>query len=355
MNTKVRITLIGIASLLLAAVFYFWVAFGDFVWSAMTVKKVDDGLYYMEYRGDDGFEEFMKRGGASSITEVSAYISEFISHGFFNAPKVNPPLKPIACATLSVKTPEGGAMTARNFDYSYGNGLILHTIPDKGYETVTTFSTDFFGFGKGYLPEGFRNQYMALASLMLALDGINEKGLTVSVLDAGDKVVTNQKTSKPDLTTTVAVMYLLKNAADINEAISLLNKIDMHSDPGSAYHLFISDATGKGVAVEYVDNILVVTPSAFLTNHYLCKEKFRIGLNEGDHRHEKLRERYREAGGIMDNLLLTSAIKSVVQLPNEKAIIGGTLWTMIMDQTNPMVTYYSRRHFNKAFNVEFTK
>lgn len=270
-------------------------------------------------------------------------------------PQVNPPVKPIACATLTVKTTEGGAMTARNFDYTYGNGLILHTIPNKGYETVTTFSTDFFGFGEGYLPEGFKNQYMALASLMLALDGVNEKGLTVSVLDAGDKVVTNQETSKPDMTTTVAVMFLLKNAANIKEALALLSKTDMHSDPGSAYHLFISDATGKGVAVEYVDNKMVVTPSPFLTNHYICKEKYMTGLHESDHRHEKLMKQYNESNGVMDNLQLTSAIKSVVQHPDKKAIVGGTLWTMIMDQTNHKVTYYSRRHFDKPFVVEFSK
>jgi hypothetical protein len=62
----------------------------------------------------------------------------------------------------------------------------MHTIPDEGYESITTFSTDFFGFGENYKPEGFKNQYIALAGMFMALDGLNEKGLAIAVLDAGD-------------------------------------------------------------------------------------------------------------------------------------------------------------------------
>ena len=246
-------------------------------------------------------------------------------------------------------------MMARNFDFPYGTAMILHTTPDDGYESITTFSTDFFGFGENYKPEGFQNQFMALASLFMALDGINEKGLAIAVLDAGDKVVTKQDTPKPDLTTTSAVQYLLKNAANVKEALELLRGIDMNSDPGSAYHFSMADATGRSVSVEYVDNRMVVTESPFVTNHYLCKEKFEVGLHEGDHRHEKLMEQYQKTGGVMNEEQLTKAITSVTQLPEKGAIVGGTLWTMVMDLKHPSVTYYSRRHFDKPFHFELSQ
>lgn len=246
-------------------------------------------------------------------------------------------------------------MMARNFDFPYGTAMILHTIPDEGFESITTFSTDFLGFGENYKPEGFQNQFMALASLFMALDGINEKGLAIAVLDAGDKVVTKQDTPKSDLTTTSAVQYLLKNAANVKEALELLRGIDMNSDPGSAYHLSMADATGRSVAVEYVDNRMVVTESPFVTNHYLCKEKFEVGLHEGDHRHEELMEQYQKTGGVMNEDQLTKAIASVTQLPKKGAIVGGTLWTMVMDLTHPSVTYYSLRHFDKPFHFTFSR
>ena len=33
----------------------------------------------------------------------------------------------------------------------------------------------------------------------------------------------------------------------------------------------------------------------------------------------------------------------------------GTAWTLVMDLTNPSVTYYSRRHFDKPIHFEFER
>ena len=352
MKKELKIALLSVLGLVIVAGVLVWLQFGSLVQGAMSCEKLDDGMYYMEYRGDDGFKELMDRGGCNDVSVLASYVMEFLSKGYFKPDSIDVPIKPVGCSTLTVKTPENGVMMARNFDYSYGTALIMHTIPDEGYESITTFSTDFFGFGENYKPEGFRNQYMALAGLFMALDGLNEKGLAIAVLDAGDKVVTCQDTSKPNLTTTTAVQYLLKNAANIDEALALLKASDMNSDPGSAYHLSMADTTGRSVAVEYVDNQMVVTESPFVTNHYLCEEKFMVGLHEGDHRHEKLMEQYDAAGGVMNAKQLTETIASVTQLPEKGAIVGGTLWTMVMDLSHPSVTYYSLRHFDKPFHFE---
>ena len=354
MKKALNIALFSVLGLVVVAGVLVWMEFGSLIKGAMSCEKLDEGMYYMEYAGDDGFDELMKRGGCTNINVLANYVTDFLSKGHFKTAEIDCPLKPVGCSTLTVSTPDGGVMMARNFDFPYGTAMILHTTPDDGYESITTFSTDFFGFGENYKPEGFQNQFMALASLFMALDGINEKGLAIAVLDAGDKVVTKQDTPKPDLTTTSAVQYLLKNAANVKEALELLRGIDMNSDPGSAYHFSMADATGRSVAVEYVDNRTVVTESPFVTNHYLCKEKFEVGLHEGDHRHEKLMEQYLKTGGVMNEEQLTKAITSVTQLPEKGAIVGGTLWTMVMDLKHPSVTYYSRRHFDKPFHFELT-
>ena len=354
MKKGLKIALLSVLGLVIVAGVLVWMEFGALIKGANSCVKLDDGMYYMEYKGDDGFKELMDRGGCNDISVLASYVMEFLSKGYFKPDSINVPIKPVGCSTLTVKTPEDGVMMARNFDYPYGTALIIHTIPNEGYESITTFSTDFFGFGENYKPEGFKNQYMALTGLFMALDGLNEKGLAIAVLDAGDKVVTRQDTSKPDLTTTTAVQYLLKNAANIDEALALLKASDMNSDPGSAYHFSMADATGRSVAVEYMENQMVVTESPFVTNHYLCEEKFLVGLHEGDHRHEKLMEQYDAAGGVMNADHLTETIASVTQLPEKGAIVGGTLWTMVMDLTHPSVTYYSLRHFDKPFHFKLS-
>ena len=80
-----------------------------------------------------------------------------------------------------------------------------------------------------------------------------------------------------------------------------------------------------------------------------------MGLHEGDHRHEKLMEQYDKTGGVMNEKQLTKAIASVTQLPEKGAIVGGTLWTMVMDLKHPSVTYYSRRHFDKPLHFTLSR
>jgi predicted choloylglycine hydrolase len=174
--------------------------------------------------------------------------------------------------------------------------------------------------------------------------------LAIADLMAGDTVQTHQRTSKPDLTTTAAISYILKNAANVAEALKLLDSIDMHSDIGSAHHYAMSDASGRSVVVEYVDNEMVVVESPALANHYLCEQKLNVGLTEGDDRYDRLCQRINQTHGVMNEKQLTETIAAVSQ-PQRKGFLG-TAWTMVMDLKHPSVTYYSRRHFDKPFHFE---
>ena len=73
-----------------------------------------------------------------------------------------------------------------------------------------------------------------------------------------DTAETHQQTDKPDLTTTTAIRLLLDRAATVDEAISLLRQYDMNSSIGLAHPLSLSDASGKRVVVEYVDDEMLV-------------------------------------------------------------------------------------------------
>ena len=330
-----------------------WMKFGSLVKGAMSVQKLDEGLYYMEYKGDDGFAGLIESGGGKSSGELVGYVMNFLSKGFYNPPLTPAPAQ-YGCSALTARTPDDEVLMGRNFDFSSATGLVLHTRPKHGYETITTFNVEFFGFGSDWVPEGFVNQYMALSGLFFALDGLNEKGLAVADLMAGDDAVTHQESGKPALTTTSAICYLLKNAATVDEALELLRGIDMHSDIGAAHHYAISDATGRSVVVEYVDNRMEVVESPAVTNHYLCAAKLNVGLYEGDCRYDYLCSQFEAAGGVMDKRQLSEAIAAVSQPPAQGDRLG-TAWTMVMDLTSPSVTYYSRRHFDKPFRFSFQR
>ena len=352
MKKVLKIALFSVLGLVVVFGVLMWLEFGPLVKGALSAEKMDDGLYYMEYKGDDGFDELMTRGGFEGADQMVSYIIEYLSRGHYK-PEVQTQKTAFGCSALTVKTPDGGVMMGRNFDFPSAIGVVLHTIPDRGYETITTFNVEFYGFGEDYKPEGFMNQYLALTGLFVALDGINEKGFAIADLMAGDSIQTHQRTSKPDLTTTAAISYLLTNAANVDEALDLLRGIDMHSDIGSAHHYAMADASGKHVVVEYVNNEMVVVESPAVANHYLCDAKLNVGLAEGDDRYARLCERYEQTGGVMNEKQLTETIETVSQ-PEKEGFLG-TAWTMVMDLKHPSVTYYSRRHFDKPLHFELKK
>ncbi|MBP5220627.1 MAG: linear amide C-N hydrolase [Bacteroidaceae bacterium] len=352
MKKTLKIALCGTLCLALVAALMVWLKFGSLIKGAMSVEKLDDGLYYMEYTGDDGFDGLVEQGGAKTSGELSGYIINFLSQGYYKS-EIKTKKTDYGCSTLAARTSDGNVLMGRNFDYPSALGMIIHTIPEHGYETITTFNMEFYEFGDDYKPEGFRNQYMALAGLFCALDGINEKGLAIADLVTGDSVQAHQNTDKPDMTTTVALRYMLNKAANVDEALKLLEGIDMHSDIGFGHHYAMADASGRSVVVEYVDNKIVVTETPAVANHYLCKENLNVGLKEGDDRYDRLCKRFEQAGGVMSVNQLTEAIESASQ-PEREGFLG-TAWTMVMNLTNPSVTYYSRRHFDKPFTFSLKR
>ncbi len=352
MKKGLKIALWSVLGLVIVTGVLVWMEFGPLVKGAMSAEKLDDGLYYMEYRGDDGFDGLMAKGGCEKADDIVGYIIEFLSKGHYKT-DVNTSKESYGCSALTVGTPDGDVLMGRNFDFTSAIGVIMHCIPDKGYETITTFNVEFYGFGEDFKPEGFKNQYLCLTGLFVALDGVNEKGLAIADLMAGDTIETHQRTSKPDLTTTAAISYMLKNAANVDEALKLLEGIDMHSDIGSAHHYAMADASGRSVVVEYVDNDMVVVESPAVANHYLCEQKLNVGLTEGDDRYDRLCQRFDQTHGVMSEKQLTEAIAAVSQSPCEGFL--GTAWTMVMDLTHPSVTYYSRRHFDKPFHFDLSR
>ena len=352
MKKGLKITLLSVLGLVIVLGVLVWMEFGALIKGANSCVKLDDRLYYMEYKGDDGFDGLIAKGGFEKADDMVGYIIEFLSKGHYK-PEVETSKEPYGCSALTVKTPDGSVMMGRNFDFPSAIGLIMHCIPDKGYETITTFNVEFYNFGEDFKPEGFKNQYMCLSGLFVALDGINEKGLAIADLMAGDSIETHQRTSKPDLTTTAAISYMLKNAANVDEALKLLESIDMHSDIGAAHHYAMADVSGKSVVVEYVDNKMVVTESPAVANHYLCEQKLNVGLTEGDDRYDRLCQRFDQTQGVMSEKQLTDAIATVSQ-PQRKGFLG-TAWTMVMDLSHPSVTYYSLRHFDKPFHFALSR
>lgn len=324
-----------------------WSMFGTQVKAASSVKKLDDGLYYMDYDGDYGFARFLEQGGASNVGVMANYITEFLSHGFVKTSNAQAQERNYGCSTLYLENKEGGYLMGRNFDWTKCNSvMIVHTKSKDAYESYSTCNMDFLGFGEDWKPEGFANQYMAIAAIYVPLDGMNEKGLMIADLMAGDLVETHQNTEKPDLTTTTAIRAMLDYAANVDEAIALLEKYDMNSDIGSAHHYAISDASGRSVTVEWVNNEMVVTETDTLTNHYLAEAKYGIGNELSKTRMETMKQAKADKNGVMTQTELQEVMKSVSQgnyVSNE-----ATQWTVLYNTKEMSLEYFWQENYERS-------
>ena len=140
-------TLFRIISFLISAVVVTWIMFGSLVKGALSVTKLDEGIYCLEFSGNDGFDGFLKQGGAAGPMELSAYITKFMSRGFSRPPKAEPQPQDFGCSTMAVATPDGERFMGRNFDWESCRCIISKVNPRGGYSYISAFNPDFFGFG----------------------------------------------------------------------------------------------------------------------------------------------------------------------------------------------------------------
>ena len=208
-------------------------------------------------------------------------------------------------------------------------------------------NVDFIRQGTGFASHFLRDEMLTVAALYAPLDGMNEKGLCVSVNMIQDGDTISQSTEKPDITTTTAIRMLLNQAADVDEAIALLEQYDFHASMGYMIHLAIADNTGKSVAVEYIDNEMNVIETPLLTNFYLAEgEKNGIGTSQSHTRFEILEETLEDTS-VMDSGQVRDALTSV-----SKGNFGefeSTEWSVVFDQSALTAEYYHREDYSKSY------
>lgn len=252
-----------------------------------SIKHIEGDLYTVDYQVDYKLDRVLEKG-LSSVEELEAIISDEL---FFGYPiKTNENL--FGCSAFAAKTPEGKRIVGRNFDYAQGGALLVYTQPNNGYRSYSMVSLSHLGVSKeeGTMPETLTGKLSIIASPYGCVDGLNEKGLSVSVLELQTET-TRQDNGKKDIITTVAVRMLLDKCSSTKEAITMLEEYDMHSSAGMPYHLLISDASGHTVIVEWPENKMNVVNQSIATNFQLSNGK-NFGVGIGHDRYDMIKETF---------------------------------------------------------------
>lgn len=313
--------------------------------SIQTIDE-DKPIYTMEYNTDYHMNEILERGAASD-KELSEILTEYISHGFYSTDGVSA-AEP-GCSSLTAISPEGNMVWGRNFDWYYSVPIIVKSTPKEGYASIATCEfTNITGDSSVRL-DSMPNKFLAVAAYYVPMDGVNEKGLCVSDQEVNEGGMEFVDTDKTNLTITMAIRMLLNKAATVDEALELLDQYDIAPSGSVSHHLIISDATGKSVAVEFVDGKQIAVESPYITNFNMANGDMEAGGESARDRYLTLKEEYEKTDGVMDLSQLTKAMEKVSQKEGK----WQTRWTLCYQFTEgqPVAFYYFNGNYDKPVTV----
>ncbi|MBR4727631.1 MAG: linear amide C-N hydrolase [Clostridia bacterium] len=219
-----------------------------------SARKLDDNIYLLDYRCNYHLPELMEKG-VSSIGELMAFAADVLTFGLrVFRPGTD---EGAGCTTFEAFTPEGQHLLARNFDFRIAPCFVVWTHPENGYASLSVVDNNFMAYGTALRFHRF-NAYRTLLAPYCCVDGINEKGLAIAVLQLRAKATNQKEPGKKDITTTAMIRAVLDTCANVDEAVALIKKYNMHDSLWTNYHYQIVDASGRSVVVEYIDSVLHV-------------------------------------------------------------------------------------------------
>ena len=263
--------------------------------NSMT-KISDRDLYMINYTNDYYLEDLLKQG-VNSINSIYSYAySRFGNiYNFYTTKSI---LDLLACSAFNVHNDKKQNLFGRNFDFPFTPSFIVWTQPKNGYKSISFV----LGGLLGMLYETDIDKDKLLLLPYSPLDGLNEHGLGISVLVAGEGLNYDNHQHNPyklDLTTSVMIRAVLDTCKTTQEAIDLFKAYNMH-DPmkNLAFHFFITDKEGNSSIIEYLGEEMKVyknnefnyTKYLYLTNYYISKPVGE-GNNRGADRYQTLKEK----------------------------------------------------------------
>ena len=312
---KVLLWILGILAALVLAVLCIW---GGELRTLSTLASVDGNpyLFQMEYKAGYDLDDVISKD-VDTNAELLDYVVGRIGKGLpikIKSAQVadeNGELATFNCTSFQAAKADGnGFWFGRNYDYFKNPSLVTISRPKKGYASIAVSDMSHFGYSLEKLPDSFLTSLSCLASIYAPVDGMNEKGLCTSIM-ALPKQAAQQDTERHNVGTTIIMRLWLDRCATVQEALDLLETVDVRHDAavGSGYHYMVADANGDCAVVEFDKDdgwkTMVVrkeadAPFMLVTNHLLSGKYYTTEPDPAvGNPHSKSWWRYETAGAYL--------------------------------------------------------
>ena len=313
-------------------------------------------LYRMDVKYDYNLNNLVGYGLDNDQKVMDAIIKEALP---FLPVKVSPP--DFSCSAFSLKTVDGKVLMGRNYDFATNtSAMLVFNEPVDGYRSVAFAALS--NLSTRVANEKLKSKFASLAAPFVALDGMNEKGVSIAVLTLDTKP-TVQNTGKPNIATSSAIRLVLDKAASTQQAVDLLKGYDMISTANRDYHFYINDASGDGRVVEYdfggERRELVDTKTRSVTNFFIKyidkydEKQDELGnrYGHGKDRYDKMEEVFENANGDFTKTVAWQALKTASQEPGA-SLTSNTQWSIVFNNSDLTLEFALRRNWDEIIQYD---
>jgi hypothetical protein len=306
-------------------------------------------MFSMEFYGDYNIDKAFNNGVDVKNIEKSTldlYFPKFLSKIIYEkiVPKNGIVNKIGECSTVFYKNKNGNILVGRNYDFENDALLIIKTKNRKHNKSVAVLNLKFLDLDVDKLKNiKLSNRFNLLLAPYVVNDGMNEFGLVLTEMSDFNSQLPLYEENKPDLFEPLFYRIILDYAKNVDEALTIVNKFNMHF-PLNSSHFMLCDNSGKSIVVEYLNNKIVTVESnknwQVSTNHIL------YGKNENQN--DSICSRYKIASNYLDSIHSDVDFVKTFNLMSE---IGNktTMWTSIYNLSDGDYWISYRRDFTTIY------
>jgi len=143
------------------------------------------------------------------------------------------------------------------------------------------------------------------------------------------------------------IRLLLDQAADLDEALALLEQVNVDFGGGPPLHYLLSDRAGRSAVVEFIDGRpqILRSPVAWqVSTNFLLLEETPNGASSSCWRYNTAAQRLDQARGVLEMNQAMGLLQQVSQ-PGGSA----TLWSVVYNQSSGAIDVVIHRAYNQVY------
>jgi hypothetical protein len=256
------------------------------------------------------------------------------------------------CSLFAALDDPDNRLYGRNFDWEYSPALLLYTEPSDGYDSVSMVDIAYFGFDgdKAHSVAGLplAERQSLLSAPLWPFDGMNEAGLVVGMaaVPAGNM---RPDPGKETIGSLGVIREMLDHAADVDEAVAILESYNVDMEGGPPLHYLVADCSGRAVLVEFYRGQTVIMPNENPWHQATNFLRASTGDSAQGHcrRYDRIHETLSAAGGRLDRQEAMDLLASVAQ-PN-------TQWSVVYNASDGTIDVVMGRDYASPHSFQLER